>query len=158
MKSKISMLALLFALSTVTISLVNASNQSQIFLTNAGNSEIDLAWEEKDRMLRVWTEFYNFNPDDGSFIMQIIQSETGKIVSESTINVMTNSQEPLIHFNTFVLYAVNAEDICQNEEYDPKKMPEEECNPLTGEYEMRVLSKDENTVSSSTFTIIDTRK
>lgn len=158
MISKIPMLALLFALTTVTVSLASASNQSQIFLTNAGTSEIDLAWEDKDRMLRIWTEYHNFNPVDGSFDMKIIQTETGKVVSDSTINVMTNSQESLIHFNTFVLYAVNAEDICQNEEYDARIMPLEECNPLTGEYEMQVSSIDGNTVSSSAFTIIDTRE
>ena len=70
---------------------------------------------------------------------------------------MTNSQEPLIHFDTFVLYAVNAEDICQNEEFDARIMPLEECNPLTGEYEMLISSKDGSEVSSSGFTIIDTR-
>lgn len=158
MNSKIPLLTLLFALTAVTVSLASASNQSQILLTNAGNSEIDLAWEEKDRMLRVWTEFYNFNPVDGSFIMEIIHTETGKIVSDSTINVMTNSQKSSIHFNTFVLYAVNAEDICQNEEYDARIMPVEECNPLTGEYEMQVSSLNGEAVSSSAFTIIDTRE
>lgn len=151
------MLTLLFALTTAAVSLASASNQSQIFLTNAGNSEIDLAWDEKDRMLRVWTEYHNFNPLDGSFDMKIVQTETGKIVSDSTINVMTNSQESLIHFNTFVLYAVNAEDICQNEEFNPEIMPLEACDPLIGEYEMQVSSKDGSTVSSSAFTIIDTR-
>ena len=157
MISKIPLLTLLFALTTVTVSLASASNQSQIFLTNAGNSEIDLAWEDKDRMLRVWTEFFNFNPSDGSFVMQIIQADTGKIVSESTINVMTNSEEPLIHFNTFVLYLVNAEDICQNEEY-VLGMPIDACNPQTGQYEMIVSSIDGETVSSSAFTIVDSRE
>lgn len=154
---KIPILTILIVLTTATVSLASASNQSQILLTNTGDSEIDLAWDEKDRILRVWTEYHNFNPIDGSFDMKIVQTETGKIVSESTINVMTNSQEPLIHFNTFVLYAVNAEDICQNEEFDARIMPLEECNPLTGEYEMLISSKDGNEVSTSVFTIIDTR-
>ena len=71
MISRVLSLILLFALATVTISIAHASSQPQISLTNAGNSEIDLAWEEKDRMIRTWTEFSNFNPNDGSFVMQI---------------------------------------------------------------------------------------
>ena len=157
MISRIPLIAVLFALSTITISMAYASNQPQISLTNAGNSEIDLAWEEKDRMVRTWTEFSNFNPNDGSFVMQIIQSETGKIVSESTINVMTNSQNSSISFNTFVLYAVNAQDICQNDEFDAEIISLEKCNPLTGQYEMMISTNDGTVVNSTPFTIIDTR-
>ena len=157
MISRTPTLVLLFALATVTMSIAYASNQPQISLTNVGNSEIDLAWEEKDKMVRVWTEFSNFNPNDGSFAMQIIQSETGKVVSESTINVMTNSENSAISFNTFVLYAINAEDICQNDQFDAGIMSLEECKPLTGQYEMRVSTNDGTEVKSITFTIIDTR-
>ena len=157
MISRIPSLALLFVLTTVTISMAYASSPPQISLTNAGNSEIDLAWEEKDRMVRTWTQFSNFNPNDGSFMMQIIQSETDKIVSESTINVMTNSQNTSISFNTFVLYAVNAEDICQNDEFNAEIMSIEECSPLTGQYEMMISTNDGYIVKSTTFTIIDTR-
>ena len=158
MISRTPTLVLLLTLTTVTISMAYASSQPQISLTNAGNSEIDLAWEEKDRMVRTWTEFSNFNPNDGSFIMQIIQSETGKIVSESKINVMTNSQSASISFNTFVLYAVNAEDVCENEEFDAGIMSLEECNPVTGQYKMRVSTNDGTAVKSITFTIIDSQK
>ena len=158
MISRTPTLVLLLTLTTVTISMAYASSQSQISLTNTGNSEIDLAWEEKDRMVRTWTEFSNFNPNDGSFIMQIIQFETGKIVSESKINVMTNSQSASISFNTFVLYAVNAEDVCENEEFDAGIMSLEECNPVTGQYKMRVSTNDGTVVKSITFTIIDSQK
>ena len=157
MISRTPSLIMLFALITVTISLAHASAQPQISLTNAGSSEVDLAWQEKDRMIRTWTEFSNFNPNDGSFIMQIIQAETGRIVSESTINVMTNCQSDSISFNTFVLYAVNAQDICQNEEFDAGIMSLKECNPLTGQYEMTVSTNDGTVVKSITFTIIDSQ-
>lgn len=150
-------MTLLVALTTVTFSMAYASSLPHISLTNVGNSEIDLAWEEKDRMVRVWTEFSNFNPNDGSFLMQIIQFETGKIVSESIINVMTNSQSTSINFRSFVLYAVNADDICQNEEFDADTMSFQECNPLTGKYEMMVSTNDGKIVKSTAFTIIDTR-
>ncbi len=147
----------LIALATITVSLVQASSQTQISLTNTTENEIDLDWEEKDRILRVWTEFSNFNPNDGSFIMQIIHPETGKVVSESTINVMTNSENSAISFKTFVLYAVNVEDICQNDQFDAEIMSLEECKPLTGQYEMRISTNDGTVSQSTPFTISDSR-
>ncbi len=147
----------LVALATFTVSLANASSQTQIVLTNTTGVEIDLAWEEKDRILRVWTEFSNFNPNDMAFVMEIIQSETGKVVSESTINVMTNSKNSAISFNTFVLYAVNAEDICQNDQFDAEIMSLEECLPLTGQYEMRISTNDGTVSQSTPITISDSR-
>jgi len=145
----------LVALATFTVSLANASSQTQIVLTNTTGVEIDLAWEEKDRILRVWTEFSNFNPNDMAFVMEIIQSETGKVVSESTINVMTNSENSAISFNTFVLYAVNAEDICQNDQFDGEIISLEECIPLTGQYEMQISTNDGAVSQSTPFTISD---
>ena len=70
---------------------------------------------------------------------------------------MTNSENSAISFNTFVLYAINAEDICQNDQFDAGIMSLEECKPLTGQYEMRVSTNDGTEVKSITFTIIDTR-
>ena len=147
----------LVALATFTVSLANASSQTQIVLTNTTGVEIDLAWEEKDRILRVWTEFSNFNPNDMAFVMEIIQSETGKVVSESTINVMTNSENSAISFNTFVLYAVNAEDICQNDQFGGEIISLEECIPLTGQYEMQISTNDGVVSQSTPFTISDSR-
>ncbi len=147
----------LMALATFTVSLVQASSQTQISLTNTTGNEIDLAWEEKDRILRVWTEFSNFNPEDMSFVMEIVQSETGKVVSESTINVMTNSENSAISFNTFVLYAVNAEDICQNDQFDAEIVSLEECLPLTGQYEMQISTNSGAVSQSTPFVISDSR-
>ncbi len=157
MMPKIYSFFALVALATFTVSLANASSQTQIVLTNTTGVEIDLAWEEKDRILRVWTEFSNFNPNDMAFVMEIIQSETGKVVSESTINVMTNSENSAISFNTFVLYAVNAEDICQNDQFDGEIISLEECIPLTGQYEMQISTNDGAVSQSTPFTISDSR-
>jgi len=147
----------LFVLATITVPLAQAFSQTQISLTNTTGIEIDLAWKEKDRILRIWTEFSNFNPDDMLFVMQIIQTETGKVVSKSTINVMTNSENSAISFNTFVLYAVNAEDICQNDQFDAEIMSLEECIPSTGQYEMRISTNDGTVSQSTPFTISDSR-
>ena len=147
----------LVTLDIFTVSLAQASSLTQISLTNTTGDNIDLAWEEKDRILRIWTEVTNFNPDDKSFAMQIIQLETDKVVSESTINVMTNSENLAISFKTFVLYAVNAEDICQNDQFYAEIMSLEECMPLTGQYEMRILTNDGSVSQSTPFTISDSR-
>lgn len=157
MVSKTLPLFALFALTAMSFSMAHASSPTQIALSSYGNTEIDLAWDEKDQMIRTWTQFSNFDPSDGSFAMQIIQKETGKIVSESSINVMTTSKNSSIDFNSFVLYMVNAQDICQNEEFDSSTMAWQECNPMTGDYIMQVSTNDGSAVESTEFTIVDTR-
>ena len=157
MTSKILSLIALFTIATMTIPLVHASSQTQITLTSFGNSEIDLAWNDGDRLVRTWTEFSNFNPNDGSFAVKIIQSETGKVVSDSSVQVITQSQSPAIDFNSFTMYMVNAEDICQNEDFDANTSSLTECDPLTGQYEMQVSINDGAVVESTTFTIVDSR-
>lgn len=157
MAPKILSMIMLFTLATMTFSMAHASSPTQIALSSYGNTKIDLASDEKDQMIRTWTEFSNFDPSDGSFAMQIVQKETGKVVSESSISVMTTSKSSSIDFNNFVLYMVNAEDICQNEEFDPSTMPWQECNPLTGDYTMQVSTNDGFVVGSTEFTIVDTR-
>ena len=150
-------LVALFALATITVTVAHASVQPQISLTSVGNSEIDLAWNDGDRLVRSWSEFSNFNPNDGSFAVKIIQSETGKVVSDSSVQVLTHSQSSAIDFNSFVMYMVNAEDICQNEDYIAGTSAWQECNPLTGQYEMQVSTNDGSAVESTTFTIVDSR-
>ena len=141
----------------MTFSMVQAASPTQISMTSFGNTVIDLAADENNQMVRTWTQFSSFDPSDGSFVMQIIQKETGKVVSESSINVMTTSKNSSIDFNSFVLYMVNAQDICQNEEFDPETMSLEECNPLTGDYIMQVSTNDGSAVESTSFTIVDSR-
>jgi hypothetical protein len=157
MSSRAYSLVALFAFATISITMAHASSQTQISLTSFGNSEIDLAWNDGDRLVRAWTEFSNFNPNDGSFAVKIIQSETGKVVSDSTIQVITQSQNSAIDFNSFVMYMVNAEDICQNEEFDADTSAWNDCNPLTGQYEMQISTNDGSGVESTTFNIVDTR-
>ncbi len=157
MGSSVYSLVAIFALATISVTMAHASSPTQIALTSVGNSEIDLAWNEGDRLVRTWTEFSNFNPNDGSFAVKIIQSETGKVVSDSTVQVITQSQSSTIDFNSFVMYMINAEDICQNENFDAKTSAWIECDPLTGQYEMQVSTNDGTVVGSTTFTIVDSR-
>ena len=157
MGSSVYSLVAIFALATISVTMAHASSPTQIALTSVGNSEIDLAWNEGDRLVRTWTEFSNFNPNDGSFAVKIIQSETGKVVSDSTVQVITQSQSSTIDFTSFVMYMINAEDICQNENFDAKTSAWIECDPLTGQYEMQVSTNDGTVLGSTTFTIVDSR-
>jgi len=157
MGSYVYSIVAIFALATISVTMAYASSPTQIALTSVGNSEIDLAWNEGDRLVRTWTEFSNFNPNDGSFAVKIIQPETGKVVSDSTVQVITQSQSSTIDFNSFVMYMVNAEDICQNENFDAKTSAWTECDPLTGQYEMQVSTNDGTVIGSTTFTIVDSR-
>jgi len=157
MGSSVYSIVAIFALATISVTMAYTSSPTQIALTSVGNSEIDLAWNEGDRLVRTWTEFSNFNPNDGSFVVKIIQSETRKVVSDSTVQVITQSQSSTIDFNSFVMYMVNAEDICQNENFDAKTSAWTECDPLIGQYEMQVSTNDGTVVGSTTFTIVDSR-
>ena len=157
MGSRAYSLVAIFALATISITMAHASSQTQISLASLGNTEIDLAWNEEDRLVQTWTEFSNFNPNDGSFTVKIIQSETGKVVSDQNVQVITQSQSSAIDFNSSVWYGVNAEDICQNEEFDAKTSSWTECDPLTGQYEMQITTNDGSVVESTSFTIVDTR-
>ena len=157
MASKVLSLIGFFAIATIMIPLAQASSPTQIALTSYGNTEVDLAWDDNRQMISTWTSVSNFDPNDKSFTMQIVQTETGNVVAETPIIVLTNSQSSSIDFNVFIKYQVNAEDICQNAEFDSSKPSLQECNPLTGQYEMQISTNDGSVVESTTFTIIDTR-
>ena len=157
MESRTYSIAAIFALVAISFTMAHASSQTQISLASFGNTEIDLAWDDQNRLVQSWSEVSNFNPSDGSLIMEIVQTETGKVVSDAVIQVITTSQSSSIDFNTFAKYMVYAEDICQNEEFDAETSASQECNPLLGEYEMHVSTNDGSVVSSTTFTIVDSR-
>ena len=158
MASQILSMIALFAIATMMIPLAQATSPTSIELTSLGNPQVDLAWEKKDRMISSWTSVSNYDKDDTSLTMQIVQGETGAVVAETPISVITNSESQSIDFNLFIKYRVNAEDICQNEEYDSSNPALHECNPLTGAYEMQVSAADGSVVESTTFTIVDTRE
>ena len=158
MASQILSIITLFAIATIMIPLAQAVSPTEIELTSVGNTQVDLAWDKSERMISTWTSVSNYDKNDKSFTMKIVQEETGDVVAETPISVITNSQSSSIDFNLFIKYRVNAEDICQNEQYDASQPSLQECNPLTGAYEMQVSADDGSVVESTTFTIVDTRE
>ena len=157
MGSILYLLSGIIVLAVMAVPLAQATQESLLDLTLVGNSVIDLNSLEKDRMLRVYSEFVNFDPSDEYFLMEIIQASTGKTVSETIINVQSTSTS-LINFNSFVYYMVNEHDICADEIESENEIQIECSNVMTGEYLIQIASKDQSVIKTEKFSIIDTRE
>jgi len=130
-------------LAAMMIPLAYASGTTQVTVTTVGSSVIDLDSLEKDRMVRVYAEFVDFDLSDGHFLMNIIQPSTGKIISESKIYVASTA-EGMINFNSHVVYMISDKAIKTG-------------NVMTGDYQMQITTKDGSAVEYIPFSIIDTR-
>ncbi len=130
-------------LAAMMIPLAYASGTTQVTVTTVGSSVIDLNSLEKDRMVRVYAEFVDFDLSDGHFLMNIIQPSTGNILSESKIYVASTA-EGMINFNSHVVYMISDKAIKTG-------------NVMTGDYQMQITTKDGSAVEYIPFSIIDTR-
>jgi len=144
MLSKQYLATLFVLLAAMTIPLAYASGTTEVKVTTVGGSIIDLDSLEKDRTVRVYGEFVDFDLSDGYFLMKIIQPSTGKIISESKIYVASTA-EGLINFNSHVVYLISDEAIKNG-------------NIMTGDYQMQITTKDSSAVEHIPFSIIDTRE
>ncbi len=135
--------ALFVLLVAMMIPLAYASGTTQVTVTTVGSSVIDLDSLEKDRMVRMYAEFVDFDLSDGYFLMNIIQPSTGKILSESKIHVASTA-DGLINFNSHVIYMISDEAIKTG-------------NVMTGDYQMQITTQDGSAVEYMPFSIIDTR-
>jgi len=130
-------------LAAMMIPLAYAAGTTQVTVTTVGSSVIDLNSLEKDRMVRVYAEFVDFDLSDGYFLMNVIQPSTGKILSESKIYVASTA-EGMINFNSHVVYMISDKAIKTG-------------NVMTGDYQMQITTKDGSAVEYMPFSIIDTR-
>ncbi len=148
-------IAVVFAFAAITLPLAHASESVQLDTTLVGNSAFDLNWEDKDKLVRVYAQFANFDMDDKYFTMNVIQSSTGNTVASSQIHVYSTAEE-LVDFNSFVSYMVNDRDICT---YDMTFAEEDDVclDVMTGDYEIQVTSRDGTVAASEAFSISDTR-
>ena len=131
-------------LAAMMIPLAYAAGTTQLTVTTVGSSVIDLNSLEKDRMVRVYAEFVDFDLSDGYFLMNIIQPSTGNILSESKIYVASTA-EGMINFNSHVVYMISDKAIKTG-------------NVMTGDYQMQITTKDGSAVEYIPFSIIDTRE
>jgi len=155
MNTKGFFLATMLVIATSIFPIASATAPTNLEISLVGNSEIDLDWEEKDRILRTWVSFENFEPNDGNYKMEIIQTSTGNLVSESEIRVWSTVDTP-VNFGSFSLYLVDEFDICQDAEAAEDE-DSENCNPMTGDYEMKVSTKDGSVNQRVPFSIVDSR-
>ena len=140
MISKAILTTLFILLSVASVPFAFASSSTQLTLTTVGSSVIDLKSPEQDRILQVYAQFVDFDINDGSFLMKVIEESTGKQVFDSTIYVASTATG-LVSFNSHVFYLIT-NDVLENNEVTP------------GSYLMQVFTKDGSVVESVPFSVI----
>ena len=158
MNPKYYSLAVVLAFAAISIPLAQAAESPELDTSLVGNSVVDLNWEDKDRLVRVYATFTNFDSNDGYFTMNVVNADSGKTVADSVIQVATTATGS-VNFNSFVSYMVNSQDICADElTYDANGEVEECMNVMTGDYELQVTNRDGTVAQTETFSIIDNRE
>ncbi len=106
-------IAVLATLSVLTMPLAQATEATQIDATLIGNSAVDVNWEVGDRLVRAYTQFANFDISEKYYNVDVIQLETGNVVSSSQVNVYSTS-DGLINFGSMVGYLVPKDSLAGN--------------------------------------------
>ncbi len=106
-------IAVLATLSVLTMPLAQATEATQIDATLIGNSAVDVNGEVGDRLVRAYAQFANFDISEKYFNVDVIQLETGNVVSSSQVNVYSTS-DGLINFGSMVGYLVPKDSLAGN--------------------------------------------
>ena len=114
MNPKYYSLAVVFSLAMLAIPFAQATEPTGMVTTLKSVDQIDLAWEDKDRMVRVWAQVTNYDLGDGYFTMSIT-NPNGDTVRDNNIEVYSTATSGAVNFGSFVTYMVNDLDICQDE-------------------------------------------
>ena len=133
-------IAVLATLSVLTMPLAQATESTQIDAILIGNSAIDVNGEVGDRLVRAYAQFANFDISEKYFNVDVIQLETGNVVSSSQVNVYSTSTG-LIDFGSLVGYLVNDRDICS---YDMSNAAEGSVctDVMTGNYQIEISTRN----------------
>ncbi len=133
-------IAVLATLSVLTVPLAQATESTQIDASLIGNSAIDVNGEVGDRLVRAYAQFANFDISEKYFNVDVIQLETGNVVSSSQVNVYSTSTG-LIDFGSLVGYLVNDRDICS---YDMSNAQEGSVctDVMTGNYQIEISTRN----------------
>jgi len=133
-------IAVLATLSVLTMPLAQATEATQIDATLIGNSAIDVNGEVGDRLVRAYAQFANFDISEKYFNVDVIQLETGNVVSSSQVNVYSTSTG-LINFGSLVGYLVNDRDICS---YDMSTLGAGSVctDVMTGMYQIEISTRN----------------
>ncbi len=92
-------IAVLATLSVLTMPLAQAAESTQIDAILIGNSAVDANGEVGERLVRAYAQFANFDISEKYFNVDVIQLETGNVVSSSQVNVYSTT-DGLINFGS----------------------------------------------------------
>jgi len=106
-------IAVLATLSVLTMPLAQATESTQIDASLIGNSAIDVNGEVGERLVRAYAQFANFDISEKYFNVDVIQLETGNVVSSSQVKVYSTS-DGLINFGSLVGYLVPEDGLAGN--------------------------------------------
>ncbi len=135
---KISTIASIVVLIMMTIPVIYASEATQIKVTIVGDSVINL--DETSRLIRANVEVQNYDSaGDGYYYMQLIQTGTGKILSEEEILITPRANQL---WGTQIAGMLDDEKIMKS------------GKPVLGQYEIKVITELGTATGSAYFTII----
>ncbi len=135
---KISTIASIVVLIMMTIPIIHASELTQIKVTIVGESIINL--DETSRLIRANVEVQNYDSaGDGYYYMQLIQTGTGKILSEEEILITPRANQL---WGTQIAGMLDDEKIMKS------------GKPVLGQYEIKVITELGTATGSAYFTII----
>ena len=106
-------IAVLATLSVLTMPLAQATESTQIDAILIGNSAVDPNGEVGERLVRAYAQFANFDISEKYFNVDVIQLETGDVVSSSQVKVYSTS-DGLINFGSLVGYLVPKDSLAGN--------------------------------------------
>jgi len=135
----INVLTLIVIFGFTSVPYVDAAEEStRILVSIVGDPIIDL--DSTNRLMRASVEVINYNPAaTGHFFMQLIQSSTGKILSEKEILIAPRDNDL---WGSHIAGMLDEEKINQN------------GKPVLGNYEIKVITELGSYSGSASFTII----
>jgi len=135
----INVLALIVIFGFTSVPYVDAAEEpTRILVSIVGDPIIDL--DSTNRLMRASVEVINYNPAaTGHFFMQLIQSSTGKILSEKEILIAPRDNDL---WGSHIAGMLDEEKINQN------------GKPVLGNYEIKVITELGSYSGSASFTII----
>lgn len=135
--SSIDYLPILFLLPLLAIPLVSGFENTVITVSMIGKSVINL--DDSERLVRAYVDVINFDPSDGLYIMKIIHSSTGEIISEQNILVREKGNDKA---GVDVAYLLNEDQLYTN------------GTAIMGDYEILVSPPAGVPFGKTTFSII----
>ena len=135
----INVLALIVIFGFTSVPYVDAAEEpTRILVSIVGDPIIDL--DSTNRLMRASVEVINYNPAaTGHYFMQLIQSSTGKILSEKEILITPRDNDL---WGSHIAGMLDEDKINQN------------GKPVLGNYEIKVITELGSYSGSASFTII----